>query len=72
MREDRGWFCISEVDVPIDSAMMNLLFVKVAPNTIRDAVLTGKRYAADEAITASIADGKAAGGSFLPRPQNWH
>ena len=61
MREDRGWFCVSEVDVgvPIPPAMMGILRGKLPANTARDALLTGKRYAADEAIAAGIADGKA-------------
>ena len=61
MREDRGWFSVSEVDVgvPIPQAMMGMLEGKLTPNTARDALLTGKRYTADEAIAAGIADGKA-------------
>ena len=61
MRQDRGWFSVSEVDVgvPIPPAMMGILNAKLPPNTIRDAVLTGKRYTADDAIVAGIADGKA-------------
>ena len=61
MREDRGWICVSEVDagVPLPDSMMNLLRGKVPPATARDAILTGKRYAADEAIAAGFADGKA-------------
>jgi enoyl-CoA hydratase/carnithine racemase len=61
MREDRGWFCISEVDVgvPIPPPMMGILQGKLPANTARDALLTGKRYTAGEAIAAGIADGKA-------------
>jgi enoyl-CoA hydratase/carnithine racemase len=61
MREDRGWFSVSEVDVgvPIPPAMMGILQGKLPANTARDALLTGKRYTADEAIVAGIADGKA-------------
>ena len=61
MREDRGWFSVSEVDigVPIPPAMMGILRGKLPANTARDALLTGKRYTADEAIAAGIADGKA-------------
>jgi enoyl-CoA hydratase/carnithine racemase len=60
MREDRGWFCVSEVDVgvPISASMMGILQAKLPATTVRDAVLTGKRYAAGEAVTAGIADGK--------------
>lgn len=61
MREDRGWICVSEVDagVPLPDSMMDVLRGKVPPATARDAILTGKRYAADEAIAAGLADGKA-------------
>jgi len=61
MREDRGWFSVSEVDVgvPIPPPMMGILQGKLPANTARDALLTGKRYTADEAIEAGIADGKA-------------
>jgi enoyl-CoA hydratase/carnithine racemase len=67
MREDRGWFCISEVDVgvPVDTATMQLLSAKLPPATARDALLTGKRYTAAEAIAAGIADGKAPEGDLL-------
>jgi len=61
MREDRGWFSVSEVDVgvPIPAPMMGILQGKLPANTARDAMLTGKRYTADEAIEAGIADAKA-------------
>ncbi len=61
MREDRGWFCVSEVDVgvPIPPAMMGILQGKLSPNTARDALLTGRRYTADDALVAGIIDGKA-------------
>ena len=60
MREDRGWFCISEVDVgvPIPQAMMGIMRGKLSPATARDALLTGKRYTAEEAVAAGIADAK--------------
>lgn len=67
MRADRGWICISEVDVgvPIGQPMMSLLRARVSPATARDAVLTGKRYTADEAIAAGFADGKASAEDLL-------
>jgi enoyl-CoA hydratase/carnithine racemase len=67
MREDRGWFCVSEVDVgvPVPPAMMGILQGKLPANTARDALLTGRRYTADEAINAGIADGKASMGELL-------
>ena len=61
MREDRGWFSVSEVDVgvPVPPAMMGILRGKLPSGTARDALLTGKRYTAEEAVAAGIADGKA-------------
>jgi len=67
MREDRGWFCVSEVDVgvPVPPAMMGILQGKLPASTTRDALLTGRRYTADEAIAAGIVDGKASGERLL-------
>ncbi len=60
-REDRGWICVSEVDVgvPIGKPMMGLLNGKLPAATAREAALTGKRYAADDAIAAGFSDAKA-------------
>ena len=67
MREDRGWFCVSEVDVgvPIGHPMMNLLHHRVSPQVARDAVLTGHRYPGDEAVAAGIADAVASEEALL-------
>jgi enoyl-CoA hydratase/carnithine racemase len=67
MREDRGWICLSEVDagVPIGAPMMNLVRAKLPAAAARDAVLAGKRFAADEAIAAGVADGKASQNDLL-------
>lgn len=61
MREDRGWISISEVDagVPIPAPMMDILHTKLPPATVRDAVLTGKRYTASEAFMAGFVDARA-------------
>lgn len=69
MREDRGWVCISEVDagVPIPAPMMDILHAKLPPATVRDAVLTGKRYTADEAIVAGLIDSKATSEALLDK-----
>jgi len=58
MRADRGWFCVSEVDVgvPIGLPMMSLLKAKVSPQVARDAALTGKRYPGNEALAAGFVD----------------
>jgi enoyl-CoA hydratase/carnithine racemase len=69
IREDRGWICISEVDagVPIPAPMMDILQAKLPPATARDAVLTGKRYTANEAIVAGFVDSKATSETLLDK-----
>ena len=44
MRQDRGWFSVSEVDVgvPIPPAMMGILHAKLPPNTISRCRINGQ------------------------------
>ncbi|MFK8020502.1 MAG: enoyl-CoA hydratase-related protein [Pseudomonadales bacterium] len=58
MREDCDRICLSEVDVdvPIGDKSMTLLEAKLSRCTLRNMVLTGERYPAEEAITAGIVD----------------
>ena len=67
MRADRGWFCISEVDVgvPIGPPMTQLLKARVSPQVARDAMLSGHRYTADEALSAGIVDATASEDELL-------
>ena len=67
MREDKGWICISEVDVgvPIGDPMMRLLKAKLSPQTAREAALTGKRYTAPEALAAGMVDAIATEDALL-------
>lgn len=71
MREDRGWIAFSEVDVgvPIPSPMMAILQAKLSPATVRDAVLTGKRYTAPEAIKAGLVDTQAPADSLADQAE---
>lgn len=61
MREDRGWFAISEIDVgvPIGRPMMAIIQAKLHPQVCRTAVLTGYRYPGPEALSAGIVDALA-------------
>ncbi|MEH6592265.1 MAG: enoyl-CoA hydratase/isomerase family protein [Halioglobus sp.] len=61
MREDKGWICISEVDVgvPFGESMMGILRHKLPAATARDAILTGRRYTGPEAVAAGFADATA-------------
>ncbi len=68
MREDRGFFCISEVDVgvPIGAPMMGLLQAKATPQVARDAVLTGRRYGGADAVAAGLVDTATSESELLP------
>jgi enoyl-CoA hydratase/carnithine racemase len=56
MREDRGYWCLPEVDLglPLTPAMYAVLAAKLPPATLHDAILTGHRYDAGAARAAGI------------------
>jgi Delta3-Delta2-enoyl-CoA isomerase len=56
MREDRGYFCIPEVDLglPLTAAMYAVLAAKLPRPALHDAILTGRRYDASDALVAGI------------------
>ena len=62
MREDRGFFCLPEVDIniPFTPGMAALIQAKLPTRTAREAMLTGRRYGGPEAQEAGIVDDIAA------------
>ncbi|HEY5251283.1 MAG TPA: enoyl-CoA hydratase/isomerase family protein [Acidimicrobiales bacterium] len=56
MREDRGYWCLPEVDLglPLTEAMFAVLAAKLPQAALHDAILTGRRYDAAAALTAGI------------------
>ncbi len=68
MRDDKGWFCLSEVDVgvPIETEVMELAKIKLSPSVFRDVVLTGKRYTGPESLDANIVDRVCSEEELLP------
>lgn len=62
MREDRGFFCLPEVDIniPFTPGMSALIRSKLSTRTAREAMLTGRRYGGHEALEAGIVDEVAA------------
>ena len=54
MREDRGFFCLPEVDISIPFApgMSALIQSKLSPDTAQEAMLTGRRYGGVDALEA--------------------
>jgi enoyl-CoA hydratase/carnithine racemase len=62
MREDRGFFCLPEVDIniPFTPGMAALIRARLSTRTAREAMLTGRRYGGHEALEAGIVDDIAA------------
>jgi enoyl-CoA hydratase/carnithine racemase len=58
MREDRGYFCVPEVDIPLPftAGMMALLRARLAPRVAHEAATTGRRYGGKEALDEGIVD----------------
>ena len=58
MRTERGFFCLPEVDIriPFSPGMSALIQAKLTPRAAVDAMTTGARYGAAEALAAGIVD----------------
>jgi enoyl-CoA hydratase/carnithine racemase len=58
MRTDRGYFCLPEVDIniPFTIGMSKLIQAKLPPAAACEAMLTGRRFGAEEALSAGIVD----------------
>jgi enoyl-CoA hydratase/carnithine racemase len=56
MRQDRGYWCMNEVDIglPLDEKLAAILFARLPRATVIHAMLTGKRFGADEALAGGI------------------
>jgi enoyl-CoA hydratase/carnithine racemase len=61
MREGRGYWCLPEVEIglPFSTGMQALLQARLAPRTAHEAMTSGRRYAAPDALAAGIVDGTA-------------
>lgn len=67
MREDRGFFCLPEVDIqlPFTPGMSALLQAKLTPRAAIDTMTTGARLGGPEALAAGIVDGVASEAGVL-------
>jgi enoyl-CoA hydratase/carnithine racemase len=56
MRSDRGYFCFPEVDIalPFDEALTAAVSARLPAEAVQDAMLTGRRYSAEEALALGI------------------
>lgn len=69
MREDRGWCCVSEIDLGIDLPPGNAALVvhTVGFRRAEDLALTGRRLTAREALEVGLIDQVAGEKDVLPR-----
>jgi len=67
MRDDRGWWCLPEIDLGMafHPFMQELITATLAPAVVREAMLSGKRYTGPEALAAGIADEVCAGDTLV-------
>lgn len=67
MREDRGYFCMPEIDLgmTLTERMNALLCAKLSPQNLRDVLLCGLRIPAPEALQRGIIDRSASEAELL-------
>jgi len=58
MRTGRGYWCLPEVDlgIPLTEPMFATVAAQLPPATLHEAIVTGRRYGAEEALAAGIVD----------------
>jgi enoyl-CoA hydratase/carnithine racemase len=68
MRADRGFFCLSEIDLglPLPPGMLALVQAKLDQVVCRDLILTGRRTSGQEAAAMRIVDAAMAAADVLP------
>jgi enoyl-CoA hydratase/carnithine racemase len=68
MRNDRGYFCLPEVDIriPFTPAMSAVITARLSKSTAHEAMVTGKRYTAEEALRSQIVQQIAPEQEVLP------
>jgi enoyl-CoA hydratase/carnithine racemase len=69
MRTDRGFWCLPEADLgmPLRPGMNALITSRLPKATFHEAIVTARRYAAEDARVAGIVQETAAEADVLPR-----
>jgi enoyl-CoA hydratase/carnithine racemase len=69
MREDRGYWCLPEVDLglPLSAAMYGVVASHLPAPALRDSLLTGRRYSGPDALAAGFVSEVAAEELVLER-----
>lgn len=68
MRSDRGYWCLPEVDlgIPLTSEMFAVLHATLPSRAARDAIITGSRYDAADALELGIVESCVAEAEVVP------
>lgn len=69
MREDRGYWCLPEVDLglPLTPTMFEVVSAHLSRSTLKESLLTGRRYDGPQALGAGIATEIATADNLMPR-----
>ena len=69
MREERGYFCMPEIDMraSLHPGMTALIQARLSPGAAHECIVTGRRYTAAEALAQSIVDEAVPGDQVLAR-----
>jgi len=69
MRSDRGYFCLPEADIgmPLTPGMNALITAKLPKVTAHEAIVTGRRYGAEECAAKGIVHEALPEAEVLPR-----
>ena len=73
MREDRGFFCVPEVDLqmPLTPGMSAALQARIPPAALHQAVVTGKRWGAGEMFANQLVEATAPEAEVLATALSW-
>jgi enoyl-CoA hydratase/carnithine racemase len=69
MRDDRGYFCMPEIDMraPLHPGMTAIIQARLSGPVAHEVIVTGTRYTADLALQRGIVDHAVAQDEVLPR-----
>ena len=69
MRADRGFFCLPEVDlqVPFPAGILSVVQSRLPAAMLHEAILSGRRYGAADALAGGVIDAALPDAEVLPR-----
>ena len=73
MREDRGYFCMPEIDMkaPLHPGMTAIIQARLPRQVAHEVIVTGTRYGGAQALEQSIVDALAPESEVLDRAIEW-